>query len=169
MTGAYFRSTAKDRKVIYCYLPPGDLVPKQPLKRLSAENSTEKLPVYYLLPAGAGEEGPFRLLREKHGLRLQGPEVYYQEVEPLRRRGVLWHPWVWLGILLLGLGLALVLGRYVPPPAASAIYLQNGRAGQLEAATEASERTRAIFLRKAGGWELYLPAPAERMPPSQER
>lgn len=162
MTGAYFRSTAKGRKVIYCYLPPDGLVPKQPLKRLSAESSTEKLPVYYLLPAEPGEEGPFQLLQEKRGLRLQGPEVYYQEIEPLRRRGILWHPWVWLGILLLGLGLALLLGRYVPPQPASAVYLQDGRAGKLEASTEASERTRAIFLHKAGGWELYLPAPGER-------
>jgi hypothetical protein len=167
MRGTYFRSTAKGRTLIYCYLPPGGPVAKQALKRLSAESSTPKLPVYYLLPAGPGEDGPYQLIQEKHGLRLQGPEVYYQEVEPVRRRGILWHPWVWLGILLLGIGLALLIGRYVPPQAASAVYLQDGRAGRLEATTQAGERTRAIFLRKAGGWELYLPAPTTReIPPT---
>ena len=167
MTGTYFRSTAKGRKLIFCYLPPDGPVSKQALKRLSAESSTEKLPVYYLLPAGPGEEGRYRLIQEKHGLRLQGPEVYYQEVVPLRRRGIVWHPWVWLGILFFGLGLALLLGRYAPPQAASAVYLQDGRAGRLEAATQASERTRAIFLKKAGGWELFLPAPKSgNVPPA---
>lgn len=166
MTGTYFRSTAKGRKLIYCYLPPNGPLPKQALKRLSAESSTAKLPVYYLLPAGPGEEGRYRLVQEKHGLRLQGPEVYYQEVESLRRRGILWHPWVWLGILFLGVGLALLIGRYVPQQAASVIYLQDGRFGKLEAKTEPRERTRVIFLHKAGGWELYLPAPAAGGVPS---
>ncbi len=167
MKGTYFRSTAKGRQLIFCYLPPGGAVPKQPLKRLPAESSTAKLPVFYLFPAGPGEEGPYQLIQVKHGLRLQGPEVYYQEVEPLRRRGILWHPWVWLGILLLGLGLALLIGRYVPPQAASAVYLQDGPGGRLEAATQASERTRAIFLRKGGGWQLYVPpSRAGNLPPA---
>lgn len=156
--GTYFRSTAKGRTLIFCYLPPGGPVPKQPLKRLPAESSTPKLPVYYLLPAGPGEDGPYQLIQEKHGLRLQGPEVYYQEVEPLKRRGILWHPGVWLGILLLGIGLALQIGRYIPPQAASAVFLQDGRAGRLEATTQVSERSRAIFVRRGNRWELFVPS-----------